>query len=581
MRNGKLLLLVMISFLFLLSNRPPARADIIIMVDGRSLEGEILSQNRREITIKTKAGITVTVDRDDVEKIVTKADLKKEYNKKLSAIKDKDDEYARMALAEWCKKNGLKDEYKIELKEVLRINPDNAEAKRELDLLEGRMPEGSDDEEEPMRTTPRVKKKSDTGDDGEKSSGKKVIVKKNILGGPKGNPDKTDESKKKLKKALAFLASKQTKGGWWPIKMSHVNGTVLVSSIGGLAFMADGSSPSKGPYSLQVGRSLKYVRNAITAPDRMGSRSSGKGNWNQSNWRWGMGGIFLAECYTCHKDPSLKAKIQEVVRLLEGSQEESGGWGHGPGGPNALGYVELEVMSNLAMTALGLAKRIGCKINEEKFQKGIDYIVKCTNKKGGVGYSTRKGQIGGGCPGRTGGALMAFSACEYDKPICQLMSDYMEEKMEEIPEGHASPALHFLQAGLGSLNAHADVWNIFIEKLYPVIYEKMQSDGSFQHITNKEGDKDENNGVCYTSVVFTLMLAADKGYLNYLGGVFSKSGTGIHVKSKKQRIEDRKKAIEEREKARQEALRKAQEEANKPDPATPAEKDEEKQEESK
>ena len=75
--------------------------------------------------------------------------------------------------------------------------------------------------------------------------------------------------------------------------------------------------------------------------------------------------MFLAECYACHKDPTLKAKIQEVVRLLEGSQEDTGGWAHGPGGPNSLGYLELEVMSNLAVTALGLAKRIGCKVNEE------------------------------------------------------------------------------------------------------------------------------------------------------------------------------------------------------------------------
>ena len=38
-------------------------------------------------------------------------------------------------------------------------------------------------------------------------------------------------------------------------------------------------------------------------------------------------------------------------------QESSGGWGHSNSGPNALNYVELEVMSTLALGAIGALQR--------------------------------------------------------------------------------------------------------------------------------------------------------------------------------------------------------------------------------
>jgi hypothetical protein len=45
----------------------------------------------------------------------------------------------------------------------------------------------------------------------------------------------------------------------------------------------------------------------------------------------------------------VKDRLFEVAKKLEANQEASGGWAHGPGGPNALGYLELEIVGNWSL----------------------------------------------------------------------------------------------------------------------------------------------------------------------------------------------------------------------------------------
>src|SRR5262249_39629579 len=130
--------------------------------------------------------------------------------------------------------------------------------------------------------------------------------------------------------------------------------------------------------------------------------------WDQSNWKIGIGGLFLCEYYHWLKakdtrfrtlKPQLEKLIQQCVEESCKRMEDSGGWGHTPRIKNRLGYVELEIMSNWHLAMLGAARRTGLKVPENKVKKAVQFIVDCCAEgEGGVGYSPRAGQKGNGCP---------------------------------------------------------------------------------------------------------------------------------------------------------------------------------------
>lgn len=154
-----------------------ARAEIIFLEDGRVLEGEIVSKTDDEVSIKTSSGATIIVEPWEITKTVKKEDILKEYEEKKEKLDEKDAK-ALYELAKWCKKHCLKEQYKELLKAALKVDPKHAEAKKELDLLEGKIE---------LPEKPKAGKKKTKEGEKEKKTEKKKIF---------GNREKKKEKKK-------------------------------------------------------------------------------------------------------------------------------------------------------------------------------------------------------------------------------------------------------------------------------------------------------------------------------------------------------------------------------------------------
>ena len=120
--------LALATAIVLFASLPSAHADVFVLEDGRSIEGDIVKQDSETVTIKTKSGINVTLKRWEITRTVTSSKLKEEYKKKLAAIK-KGDAQAHFELAKWCLKNGLKKEAKTQFEKTLKIDPLRREAR--------------------------------------------------------------------------------------------------------------------------------------------------------------------------------------------------------------------------------------------------------------------------------------------------------------------------------------------------------------------------------------------------------------------------------------------------------------------
>ena len=240
------------------------------------------------------------------------------------------------------------------------------------------------------------------------------------------------------------------------------------------------------------------------------------------NWAYAYSPLFLSEMYKKTRSAAMAVKLQKWADRIAKNQEKSGGWAHGPGGPNALGYLELEVMSNWCLAALGAMKRLGIKVDKECIEKAIAYVRACSSADGGVGYSTRPGQKGMGDPGRTAGAITAFCLLGLRRhPFFPNMCNYFRRELRGIPSGHVSPVMHFTAGALASWHLGKREWSRFMKEFRIHFMTARRPDGSFAAIPTKETELTRSNtdltlGDCWTTSSYALILSIPEERLSLL-----------------------------------------------------------------
>jgi Family of unknown function (DUF6288) len=330
-------------------------------------------------------------------------------------------------------------------------------------------------------------------------------------------PSRCDKCEQIVRSGLEFLASQQASDGSFPTDLGGQTGKVVVTSLGGLAFLAAGASPDRdGP----LGRALEYVLRHVGQPDRtmggMGAGGMGGGNWNQENWELGYGLMFLAEMARRTRRQDVLAKCQELVVRIERNQEESGGWAHGPGGPNALGYLELEIVGNYLLAGLGAARSLELEVDTDGVARALEWIVGTSPGDGGVGYSQRDGQRFGD-PGRTAGAIVAFAAVGQSRhAFFGRMVDSFQGHMEELPNGHVSPAMHLLAGAMASRLLGDRPWRAYMDAFRLHVMQARKPDGSFASTPTQESQMMRNNtdaqvGPCWNTATYVLILSLAEG----------------------------------------------------------------------
>ncbi len=339
-------------------------------------------------------------------------------------------------------------------------------------------------------------------------------------------PEKCDKCSAVIERGLAFLAAAQDSDGCFPTELGGKTGKVVVTSLGGLAFLAAGVKPKPGN---PLDRALQYVMRNCNVEERspfgdMGGMGGG-GNWNQTNWELGYGLMFLSEMARRTGSAEIAAKCQEIVTQIERNQEASGGWAHGPGGPNALGYLELEIVMNYLLLGLGGAKRLGLEVDDGRILRSLAWIEATSSGDGGIGYSDRQGQKGYGEAGRTAGAILAFAAVGgAELPFFERMVNFYTRTMDTLQSGHVSPAMHLLAGAMASRLLGKRAWSAFMDQYRLHIMGQRLPDGSFASTPTEESTMMRNNtdisvGSCWLTATYVLILSLPNDKLpSLLGG---------------------------------------------------------------
>ena len=267
----------------------------------------------------------------------------------------------------------------------------------------------------------------------------------------------TPETDRVIEKGLAWLAKQQNADGSFGNGGYHV----AVTSLSGLAMMASGSSPGRGPYGPQIDRALLYVMNNTAASGFICEQS---GQANSPMYGHGFGTLFLAEAYGMTHRVEIREKVEKAVRLIIDTQNPQGGWRYQPVRSDA----DLSV-TICQINALRAARNAGIYVPKETVENCIKYVKLSQNPDGGFRYMIQGGPSG--FPRNAAGVVALYSAAVYDTKEVENGIAMLRRSMGEIKLGQRSP--HYFYGHYYAAQAMwirgGDEWN----QWYPAIRDEL------------------------------------------------------------------------------------------------------------
>src|SRR5947209_18428807 len=138
----------------------------------------------------------------------------------------------------------------------------------------------------------------------------------------------TPDAQRAIDQGLAYLARAQAEDGSWGDRPQYA-GNVAVVGLGGLAFMAGGHQPGRGPYGRAVTKALQFVLSK-EQPTPSGFLYNRAGSSHGPMYGHGFATMFLAEAHGMVADRDLRRRVRETlgraVKVILDSQNKEGGW---------------------------------------------------------------------------------------------------------------------------------------------------------------------------------------------------------------------------------------------------------------
>lgn len=303
----------------------------------------------------------------------------------------------------------------------------------------------------------------------------------------------TPETDAAVQGGLAWLAKQQNDDG--SFGSGAYRGNIAVTSLAGLAFMASGSTPGRGPYGAAIDRALGYVlENTSVAGFVCVSGAATHGPM----YSHGFGTLFLAEAYGMTHRPEIREKLERAVQLIVNTQNDEGGWRYQPRPDDA----DLSV-TVCQINALRAARNAGIFVPKETVERCIKYVKQSQNPDGGFRYMLQGGASA--FPRSAAGIVALQSAGEYFGKEVDEGVGYLKKFMPEIKVGQ-----RFSHYFYGHYYAAQAFWIRGGEdwaKWYPSIRDELL------HRRNAQGSWQDSIGNEYGTAMALIVLQMPNNYL--------------------------------------------------------------------
>jgi hypothetical protein len=278
------------------------------------------------------------------------------------------------------------------------------------------------------------------------------------------------ETDKAIEAGLEFLKSQQNGDG--SLGTGGYSRNVAVCSLAGMAFMARGSTPDRGPYGAEVSRCLSFVlSNAradgfIVAPEAVS---------HGPMYGHGFATLFLAEAYGMSDDRTLRQRLSRAVQLIISTQNDEGGWRYEPKRQDA--DISVTICQVMALRA---ARNAGIFVPNKTIDACTEYVRRSQNPDGGFAYQLTESSESA-FPRSAAGIVALYNAGIYE-------GDEIEKGLEYLSK-------HVPRSTVSSLEAHyfyghyyavqamwqagGEYWRQWYPAIHDVLLAKQRGDGAW------------------------------------------------------------------------------------------------------
>ncbi len=191
----------------------------------------------------------------------------------------------------------------------------------------------------------------------------------------------TKEAKQAIDAGLTYLIKRQADNGSWGTG-GHTK-SVAITSLCGLALLADGQRPGRGAHGDALTKAADFVLSQ-ESKDLAGYFGGGT-NFHGPMYVQGYAVLFLAEVQGTltdkQKKEQAKAALTRGVKVILDAQNKQGGWRYHPtpGDADITGTA-------CQLHALRAARDAGVEVPKEALDKGVAYVLSCQDPGGGGGF---------------------------------------------------------------------------------------------------------------------------------------------------------------------------------------------------
>ncbi|QDU10447.1 prenyltransferase/squalene oxidase repeat-containing protein [Gimesia aquarii] len=299
----------------------------------------------------------------------------------------------------------------------------------------------------------------------------------------------TPQTRVTVKRGLKFLAERQHPDGSFG-SGSTFKTNVAVTALCGMAFLADGNTPGRGKYGLQVQKAVDFILASckpsgyIISPD---SISHGP------MYGHGFATLFLAEVYGMTRSKDVRVKLEKAVELIVKSQNSKGGWRYTPESKDAdLSVTVCQIM------ALRAARNCGIFVSKDVIDRCIDYVKKSQNPDGGFRYQLVR-QAVSEFPRSAAGVVALYSAGIYEGAEIQNGLSYL---MRHLPNQRYFRGSHFFYGQYYAVQAMWQAGGQYWGRWYPAIREELISG----QMTSGGWRPDSSNCIEYSTAMSCIVL---------------------------------------------------------------------------
>jgi hypothetical protein len=247
-----------------------------------------------------------------------------------------------------------------------------------------------------------------------------------------------------IEKGLEFLASRQQEDGSFGTNGDGRNAAVC--GLAGMAWLAAGSTPGRGPHGENLARVTDYL---LETAGESGLVSAEGAVSRGPMYEHGFATLFLCEVYGMSPRDDLRDKLAQAVDLIVRTQNAEGGWRYQPRRADA--DISVTVCQVMALRA---ARNAGLAVPSETIERSIDYVKRCQNADGGFRYMTSPGESL--FPRSAGAVVSLYSAGIYEGPEIERGLEYLDQFLPRAEQagqngyffyGHYYAAQAMWQAG--------------------------------------------------------------------------------------------------------------------------------------